>query len=74
MLIFPIVSNRHVMNVEIRLKNVEKVRRGVRFKDAPESEIIVNSEKYSDSSYFNSNDNTLGISNSTAELFLINPK
>ena len=30
MLIFPIVSNRHVMNVEIRLKNVEKVRKGVR--------------------------------------------
>ena len=58
MLIFPIVSNRHVMNVEIRLKNVEKVRKGVRFKDAPESEIIVNSEKYSDSSYFNSSDNT----------------
>lgn len=58
MLILPIVNNRHVMNVEIRLKNVEKVREGVRFKDASESEIIVNSEKYSDSSYFNSNDGT----------------
>lgn len=58
MLIFPIVNNRHVMNVEIRLKNVEKIRRGVRFKDASESEIIVNSEKYSNSSYFTSNEDT----------------
>lgn len=58
MLVFPIVNNRHVMNVEIRLKNVEKIRQGVRFKDAPESEIVVNSEKYTNSSYFNSNDDT----------------
>lgn len=58
MLILPIVTNRHVMNVEIRLKNVEKVREGVRFSDASESEIIVNSEKYSNSGYFNSMDET----------------
>lgn len=58
MLILPIVNNRHVMNVELRLKNVEKIRRGVRLEDAKESEIIVNSEKYSNSSYYNSKEGT----------------
>lgn len=58
MLVFPIVSNRHVMNVELRLKSAEKIRQGVRIKDAKESEIIVNSEKYSNSSYFKSKDDT----------------
>lgn len=58
MLIFPIVNNRHVMNVELRLKDAEKIRQGVRIEDAKESEIIVNSEKYSNSSYFNSKGDT----------------
>ena len=58
MLVFPIVSNHHVMNVELRLKSAEKIRQGVRIKDAKESEIIVNSEKYSNSSYFKSKDDT----------------
>lgn len=58
MLVFPIVNNRHVMNVEFRIKGVEKVRQGVTIADTKESEIIVNSEKYSNSSYFNSKDKT----------------
>ena len=58
MLVFPIVNNRHVMNVELRLKGVEKIRQGVTIADTKESEIIVNSEKYSNSSYFGSKDAT----------------
>ena len=51
MLILPIVNKRRVMNVQIKLKNAEKVRRRVSFEDANESEIIVNREKFSDSSF-----------------------
>ena len=58
MLVFPIVNNRHVMNVELRLKGVEKIRQGVTIADTKESEIIVNSEKYSNSIYFGSKDAT----------------
>ena len=58
MLVFPIVNNRHVMNVELRLKGVEKIRQGVTIADTKESEIIVNSEKYSNSSFFGSKDAT----------------
>ena len=47
MLVFPIVNNRHVMNVELKIKGVEKVRQSV-----------TNSEKYSRSSYFDSKDAT----------------
>lgn len=58
MLVFPIVNNRHVMNVELRIKGVEKIRQGVMIADTKESEIVVNSEKYSNSSYFNSKEAT----------------
>jgi hypothetical protein len=58
MLVLPIVNNRHVMNVELRLRGVEKIRQGVTIADTKESEIIVNSEKYSNSSYFSSKDAT----------------
>ena len=51
MLILPIVNKRRVMNVQIKLKNAEKVRRRVCFEYANESEIIVNREKFSDSSF-----------------------
>lgn len=58
MLVFPIVNNRHVMNVELRLKGVEKIRQGVRIDDTKESEIIVNNERYSKSIYYDSKDTT----------------
>lgn len=58
MLVFPIVNNHHVMNVELRIKGVEKIRQGVMIADTKESEIVVNSEKYSNSSYFNSKEAT----------------
>ena len=48
MLILPIVNKRRVMNVQIRLKDASKVRRGVCYDDAGESEIIVNREKFSE--------------------------
>lgn len=53
MLILPIVNKNRVMNVEIRLRNAHKIRRDVWFEDAKieESEIVVNREKFSDSTY-----------------------
>lgn len=42
------------MNVEVRLKNAQKIRRGVYYDDALQGDIIVNREKYSDSSFKNS--------------------
>ncbi len=58
MLVLPIVNNRHVMNVELRLKDAEKIRQGVSIQDAKASEIIVNSEKFSNSSYFKAKGST----------------
>ena len=42
MLILPIVNRNRVLNVEVKLKNAGKIRTGVRFADASESEVIVN--------------------------------
>ena len=56
MLVLPIVNRRRVMNVQIRLKNATKVRQGVMFDDAKGSDIIVNREKFSDSSFGESRD------------------
>lgn len=54
MLILPIVNKNRVMNVHIKIKSAEKIRTGVSFSDAKESEIIVNREKFSDSIFSNS--------------------
>ena len=54
MLILPIVNKRRVMNVQIKLKDASKVRKGVCYDDAGESDIIVNREKFSESSFKNS--------------------
>ncbi len=51
MLILPIVNKRRVMNVEIKLKDASKIRQGVSYEDALESDIIVNREKFSESSF-----------------------
>lgn len=56
MLILPIVNKKRVMNVELRLKTARKIRRGVSFDDAEESDIIINREKYSLSSFKDSKD------------------
>ena len=56
MLILPIVNRRRVMNVEIKLKTANKIKSGVCFSDALESEIIVNREKFSESSFKDSKD------------------
>ena len=60
MLILPIVNRNRVMSVQLRIKNSEKIRTEVRFDDANESEIIVNTEKFSESG-FNDNSNTAPI-------------
>ena len=54
MLILPIVNKRKILNVEVKLKNAQKIRCGVCYDDAAESEIIVNREKYSESSFHKS--------------------
>ncbi len=51
MLILPIVNKHRVMNVELRLKYASKIRSRVFYEDAKESEIIVNREKFSESSF-----------------------
>lgn len=56
MLILPIVNKRRVMNVEMKLKTASKVRQGVSYDDAKESEIIVNRDKFSESSFSDSRD------------------
>ena len=61
MLILPIVNNKRVMNVEIRLKGAAKIRQGVSYDDANERDIIVNREKFSDSIYHHSKDKTAAI-------------
>ena len=51
MLILPIVNRNRVMNVQLRLKGASKVRQGVYYDDARESDIIVNREKFSESTF-----------------------
>lgn len=58
MLILPIVNKRRVMNVKVRLKDASKIRTGVSYDDTTESEIIVNREKYSKSSFKESRSDT----------------
>lgn len=49
MLILPIVNKNRVMNVEIRLRNARKIKTNVFYRDANESDIIVNRELFSNS-------------------------
>ena len=51
MLILPIVNKRRVMNIRVGLKDASKVRQGVSYNDAKASDIIVNRERFSDSSF-----------------------
>lgn len=51
MLVLPIVNRRRIMNAKFEWKAKKKIREGVCFEDAEESEIIVNREKYSESSF-----------------------
>ena len=61
MLILPIVNRNRIMSVQIKIKRAEKIRTDVRFADADESEIIVNTQKYSESGFYNTNDKTAPI-------------
>ena len=56
MLILPIVNKNRVMNVEIKLKKASKIKTGVYSENVSESDIIVNREKFSDSSFKDSRD------------------
>lgn len=51
MLILPIVNRNRILNVEVRLKTAEKIRSGIRFSDAGESDVLVNGRRFSESSY-----------------------
>jgi hypothetical protein len=53
MLILPIVNRNRILNVEVKLKTADKIRTGVKFSDACESDVIVNGQRFSDSSYRN---------------------
>lgn len=54
MLILPIVNKNRVLNVRIKLKGTEKIRSAIKFPGAPESDVIVNGKKLSESSSFDS--------------------
>lgn len=56
MLVLPIVNRRRVLSVEVKLKNAKKIRSRVCYDDAKESEIIVNRERFSESSFKESKD------------------
>lgn len=56
MLILPIANNKRIMSVQVSLSGAQKVRENVHFEDANESEIIVNREKFSKSSFNASRD------------------
>lgn len=51
MLILPIVNRNRILNVEVRLKTAEKIRTGIRFADASESDVLVNGRRFSESGY-----------------------
>lgn len=51
MLILPIVNRNRVLNVEVKLKTADRIRTGVRLSDVGESEVMINNQKLSDSSY-----------------------
>ena len=54
MLILPIVNKNRVLNVQVKLKGTEKIRSAIKFPGAPESDVIVNGKKLSESGAFNS--------------------
>lgn len=56
MLVLPIVNKRKVMNVHLKYKHKKKIRHGVNYDDASESDIIVNREKFSESTFRDSKD------------------
>ena len=58
MLILPIVNRRRILNVAIRIKSAEKIKTGVCYDDAKESDIIVNRERFSNSSFSESREIT----------------
>ena len=61
MLVLPIINKNNIINVEITLKNANRVRQKVSYDEFGENEIIVNSEKISDSIYKDSKEKTAPI-------------
>ena len=51
MLVLPIVNRNRVMNVQISLKDAAKIHRSVILENTGESEVVVNQQNFSDSSY-----------------------
>lgn len=58
MLILPIVNKNRILNVQVTLKNAEKIKKRVSYPDAENCEVIVNGKKLSESIYNNSKDST----------------
>ena len=51
MLIFPIINRKRVMNVELSIKDASKIKELVNYEDVNPSDIVVNGEKFSASSF-----------------------
>ncbi len=56
MLILPIISNKRVLNVEVKIKDIHKIKTRVSYKGTKEREIIVNRVKFSDSMFSKTRD------------------
>ncbi len=56
MLILPIVNRNSIKNVQIQLKGAQKTHKGITFENMAKSDIIINSEKFSDSHFRDSKD------------------
>lgn len=52
MLVMPIVNRNRILNVNVRLKDAVKVRSRVKFHDTSECDIIVNGNRFSESTFW----------------------
>lgn len=74
MLILPIVNRNRVLNVEVKLKNSEKIKTGVILEDTGESEVLVNGKKFTSSSYDTKNNEEFGVVDFIRNASIMNKK
>ena len=58
MLVLPIVNHGRIMHVKISLKDAEKIYNSVILEGTKESDVIVNQQLFSESSYLDDKENT----------------
>ena len=53
MVVLPIINRGKIFNVEIKLKDAKKIRKGIKYTNVSESEVLVNGKTLSDSKVYN---------------------